>query len=423
MVLTIVKNGTVMVKKMCKYDAFDKTPLEFLRVGLRIEEICEKLNISKRVLLSKYRADLIIYVKELIEAGKTIKTINKLTGISSITIKRLKNEDPNERKEISQDKKDIIIAFSKAGLNPRAIASNLSISIYDVREVLKPEIILSFIKNNGIFNMQKEFSMDARELSKIIKAEGFIIPSSGLARKLTEHSGEGNFPFYKPICSIIDDIMVGEIVGDAHIARSLSTKDGKRDYNNFGVSTEIKDYKEGIDNFEDFKELKELKDIVKTKENFNKSVKAIENAKTALFELHKGIRELPIVEHIAKIFKEHGYESSFNIHDDHFYFKTELSVQIQKMYEKFYKDGRKILPVDFSLNEQKVFDWYVGDGYYNKKENRINFATHNFKEEETRRLSKELNEKVGIESIVGKVHDKRYPDSEYWVINIGKKMM
>ena len=412
-----------MVKKMCKYDAFDKTPLEFLRVGLRIEEICEKLNISKRVLLSKYRADLIIYVKELIEAGKTIKTINKLTGISSITIKRLKNEDPNERKEISQDKKDIIIAFSKAGLNPRAIASNLSISIYDVREVLKPEIILSFIKNNGIFNMQKEFSMDARELSKIIKAEGFIIPSSGLARKLTEHSGEGNFPFYKPICSIIDDIMVGEIVGDAHIARSLSTKDGKRDYNNFGVSTEIKDYKEGIDNFEDFKELKELKDIVKTKENFNKSVKAIENAKTALFELHKGIRELPIVEHIAKIFKEHGYESSFNIHDDHFYFKTELSVQIQKMYEKFYKDGRKILPVDFSLNEQKVFDWYVGDGYYNKKENRINFATHNFKEEETRRLSKELNEKVGIESIVGKVHDKRYPDSEYWVINIGKKMM
>lgn len=399
----------------------NKTILVQLRSDSTVQEICEKLGISMRVLLSKYRADVIIYVKELVKAGKSNETIYKMTGISKTTIKRLKNEDENQITNVSNNKTEEILAFSKSGLSPRAIASNFSISVHQVKVILKEEIILSFLKGNGIFNMQSEFSMDARDITKIIHEEGFIIPSSGLTKKIIEHYGEGEFPFYKPIIKLVNDIMEGEIVGDGHIARSSASKEGRRDYHNYELSTELKDYKEGLDNIKEFRDMKEIKDLDKTKEKFNKSIKAIENAKTALFELHKGIKELPIVETIAKILKENGYDSNFIKHEDHFYFKTELSVQIQKMYERFYLDGRKILPDNFTLNEQKVFNWYVGDGTYNKKEDRISFATHNFKENEVRRLSEDLNNKVGIHSAVYKTHDKRYPDSEYWIINIRRK--
>ena len=406
---------------MCEYDTFNKTPLEFLRVGLTVQEICEKLQISMRVLLSKYRADLIIYVKELINQGKTQDTICKITGLSKTTLGRLKNEDENEKINISLDKREEILALSKSGLNPRTIGSTLKISIHEVREILKPEIILSFLRGNGIFNMQTEFSMDARDLTSIIKSLGFNIPPSGLAKKITEHYGDGNYPFYIPITSLVNDIMEGEIIGDGYFGRSLATVDGKRDYHDYGLSTEIKNYLEGLDNFKDLKGLKEVNDIEKIKEMHNSILEAIGNAKTSFFGLHKNIKELPIVEEISKIIKEKGYNSTIRINGDNFYFTTELSIQIQKMYERFYVNGRKILPDDFQLNEQKTFQWYIGDGSYNKERNLINLATHNFKEEETNKLANELRKKIGIEPTVNKVYDKRYPDSEYWVINIRRK--
>ena len=406
---------------MCEYDTFDKTPLEFLRAGSNITEICKTMGITKRTLISKYRADLIKYVKELAKRGMTNELIKQMTGLSLNTIKRLKTESEKQRREISLDKKDAIITFSKGGVNPRAIASQLSMSIHDVKDVLKDLILLSFVKLNGIFKMQSEFSMDGRDLSAIIKKAGFTIPPSGLAKKIIDHFANGENPYYIELSERLIDIIEGELLGDGWMSRSIASIEGKRSYHDYSSSSEIKEYKEALDTLSEMKNAKNINEIPNLVEKFNKMVDVMQNTKLSSFRLHKNPKEWDWLVHLSKVFIENGYGASLMKKELEIGLDTKNSVQLQKIYERFYVNGVKILPEDFKLNVNKTLSWYVGDGYFNKVENRINFATHNFKEGEVRNLSEQLNREAGIESKVNKVHDHRYPESEYWVINIRRK--
>lgn len=375
---------------MCDFKVYSKSPLDYLNEGLLVPEICEKIGLTKHELLRLHRGKLIIYVKKLNSEGKTLKEIAKLMGVSYDTVKKLRKEDENLYKPVSEILKREIIELSASGLNPRSIRSKLSIPTHRIYEALKDKIILTIVQQN-LSQAIKDFKIDSRDIIKLVKPEGYIIPDGGTSMKITKHYQDGEFPFYKPISNYLRDVIEGELLGDGHIANTKTNT-------NHEEKTDLKIYKEALNNLKEFNKAKSLDQIENVKDKYNKSIKVIEKIKTSSFVLHKAIKELRWAEFIKKIFQENGYRTNLRVNEDDCFSEANSSVQLQKIHEQWYDGKKRILPEELSLNPTKVLHWYEGDGSYNKKPNRICLNTQNFTKEEVNRLTDNLNKEIGINS-------------------------
>ena len=111
--------------------------------------------------------------------------------------------------------------------------------------------------------------------------------------------------------------------------------------------------------------------------------------------------------------------------EDRLDLRTENSVQLQKFREKWYEKQEnsknlKIIPEDYGgLNENRVLNWYTGDGSYSGGE--VSFATDGFREKDVRRISKDLNEEIGIHSHVNKTSKTNEEGEDQWKIRFGSK--
>jgi hypothetical protein len=396
----------------------EKNPIDYLREGFKVPELCGIFEISRLKFFSLYKADLILFIKELVTEGKTRREIAKLMGINIDSVKKLKKMDEHEWNGPSEEQKSQILELSKAKINPKGIRTEMSIPIDWVYNTLKNEILLTYVKTNLQTTIER-YGMDARTLTKIIESEGFIIPSSSLALRIIEHYGEGEFPFDKAISNTLKDKIIGELMGDGHIRKNRDTLNSTKDVG-------VKEYKEIEEIIKEIKEAKSIEAIHNLKDRYNLITKVMENVQITSFELHKGVKEFKWAEYMEKVFKEDGYETSLRKNEIDCYCSTQSSIQLQEMRDKWYKDGVKILPEDFKINPTIMLHWYEGDGSYGRKENRINFSTHNFTENEVRKLRNDITQELVISPIVTKetkrdFQGKKYPGEYYYLIYINRR--
>ena len=403
---------------MCEYDEYAKTPLDYLREGMQVPDLCEIYDMTKYSFFRKYRADLIIYVKELVSQGYSSKTIAKMMGINIDSVKKLRHQEESNWKEISEEQKATIIEMSNAGINPKGISAELKIPINLVHEALKPRILLTFVQSTLQKTIER-YGMDARTLTKMIREEGLVIPSTSVAIRIIEHYGNGNFPFYKPMSSSLLQKVRGEIEGDGHVRKNRDTLNPTEKIN-------AKNYKEIMNDFKLIKGAKNIEEIPNFKEKYNKIVKGMENVQVTSFQITKAPEELPWLRYMAKCFEDEGIKTNVRVYEDHCYLEVQNTVQFQELRDKWYKDGVKILPKDYGHTPTSLLHEFEGDGSYNRKSNRISFSTHNFKEEEVREATNDIANRVNIRPTVTKetkrdFEGNRFEGEYYYLIYINRK--
>ena len=321
---------------MSEFDSYDKTPFEFLKAGYKIDAICLQMNFTKRKLFSKFRADLIRYVKELTTAGRTIAEIAYQTGMGTDSVKKLQKYKAS-RVLITKEIREKIIQLSKLGKNTLTIAKELSIPLPNLYEGLKSEIIKTYLKLGKIIEMKKKFGIRDQKIVKMIKSAGVIVSVKGKARKILFHFGDGRYPHYIPINKIIKDIIEGELLGDGYIQRIVSSK---KDYHDHRETTTIKEYKEALDTLLELINSKNLDNLDEAIEKYNKSVKAILNVRIASFGLDKSTKEEKYVERIAEEFERNGIPTHLSKHTNkkfpNIVMNAKSSIQMEKIYNEWY---------------------------------------------------------------------------------------
>jgi hypothetical protein len=85
-----------------------------------------------------------------------------------------------------------------------------------------------------------------------------------------------------------------------------------------------------------------------------------------------------------------------------FNFRTKSTSEMKEIGQRWYKGGRKVIPLDLSLSNISLLHWWLGDGSRDKKSGIGHFCTDAFTEREVCRLSRLLNNLIGIESRVVK---------------------
>lgn len=73
--------------------------------------------------------------------------------------------------------------------------------------------------------------------------------------------------------------------------------------------------------------------------------------------------------------------------------------------ERWYPNGRKIVPRDISIMPSLLANWYMGDGSYSIKPPNICLATHRFSKEDILWLIQKIYEKLSIKSYIRPVKD------------------
>ena len=93
------------------------------------------------------------------------------------------------------------------------------------------------------------------------------------------------------------------------------------------------------------------------------------------------------IEKVGRIREYKGYRSPDNV----FYSMTTRTYkEFKTLYEKFYPNGKKIVPKDLILTPLVVRQWYIGDGSISKRENAASIATNGFTENDVDFLIEKL---------------------------------
>lgn len=89
----------------------------------------------------------------------------------------------------------------------------------------------------------------------------------------------------------------------------------------------------------------------------------------------------------------HGVDKVYKT--DHYRLMTPSTIQIGKLYHKWYPNGKKILPNDLKLNVNTIKNWIMDDGTLDKKMGHMRLCTCAFTIDECEILSNKLNEFIG----------------------------
>ncbi len=289
---------------MCEFHKYIKCPLDYLQEGFLVQEICEKMNLSRRVIIQHYKEDFIVFIKKLIAKGFKYKYIESITGIDAKQVSKLGTED-EKNYLLTQDKINLIVELSKSGMTPGMVAKEVGLTVYSVHDALKIEIIIRYLKLTPIRQIKTDLRMDNEKISKVIRESGINILKGHGAYN---HYGEGAFPFFKPVSSYLEDFIVGGLLGDAHI-KEIKHETGKYSFNS--PNTGLDEYKNALDVLKNLIESQTIENLAIAIEKFNKSMEVLQNAKATHFELGLKMSTSDWVRFVGEKFKECGYGVSY----------------------------------------------------------------------------------------------------------------
>ncbi|MHA2362806.1 MAG: hypothetical protein ACXAC7_02530 [Candidatus Hodarchaeales archaeon] len=328
--------------------------LILLKKGFKIKKIVEYLEISSQKLIPQIKTSLNEKIQELYSQGTSKLQIAGILGISLTYIHaNLKIKDKAEK--IHDLTKDQIKKLIKQGLSLKKISQMHNIPITDIRELLKPDIVLRYLQLKGFKFLASEFRMHTNSIKEILVQTGINIHSSGKGRIL-EHL---DYRYWVPLPNHVKEIISGELLGDGYL--TLSKKEYK-DKSPAIPTPSLKDYKGAVDTLNKFQQMTELKinNIKSVINQFNKALEIISNTKFSRFTKGNSLIEKRLSEHIGKIFNANGLvtdvqcyykKGNKNSYKTGDYFQvnlqTKVNFQLRKLKEIWYpkeKGGKKSVP-------------------------------------------------------------------------------
>ncbi|OLS16528.1 MAG: hypothetical protein HeimC3_53700 [Candidatus Heimdallarchaeota archaeon LC_3] len=286
-------------------------------------------------------------------------------------------------------------------------------------------IISDYMSLISLRKLSEKYHMRKDKIKKILRKSGLKIHSRNDMSKIVLHYKDGNWPFWKPFSDKVEQIIVGDVTGDAHLKTNTKFLDNiLPDLDLYEQSMIIINY---ILNKIDKKEIND-KNFQEFVEKFNNSTELISKFSTASFRIETSIIEKKKLELVQEIFSTFGYnphiKDSYRKGKDgkfRWYSRlmTQSSVQIQKLYEFFYQNGVKRIPRDLKLTPIILLYFFLGDGSFNNHQ--IHFSTNCYLKEDVEFLADLIQLELDIETHVYPKSEKDEPDKVYWILVISGK--
>jgi hypothetical protein len=213
---------------------------------------------------------------------------------------------------------------------------------------------------------------------------------------------------WAPISNDLLEILDGELLGDGNI-QSMHDRMGIKWHKS------LPNYMNALDTLFLLQFLYEIDSDTVIKE-FNEANSIISGSQTAYFRLHKSLEEKPWVRFIGQIFQSRGHSVSISDSKGTIHLHTQGTVQLYKLFQRWYKNAKKKVPSDLKLTPRVVLHWFIGDGGTGKR--RIVLYSLSFSKEENELLADLLNKEIGISVTVAPRKNPRQPDRSYYLLDI-----
>jgi hypothetical protein len=274
-----------------------------------------------------------------------------------------------------------------------------------ITQELKQQIIIDYIRFIGITALEKKYRMHGSRIRRILKDAGIhTLSSSKMTRAKMHLTGKHWVPISRDLAEVFD----GELLGDG----SLFCKQDK-----VGVKWRepLLNYVNALDMLHLLRSLDKL-DFTIAVEEFNEGNEIISDSQTSYFDLHKSIEEKAWVCFLGQLLKSHGHSVSISDTNRTIRLYTQGTVQICKLYQRWYKNGKKIVPSNLKLTPRVVLHWFIGDGGTGKY--RVALHTLAFSKEENELLADLLNKEIGISATLISKKSRKQPDKVYYRLDI-----
>lgn len=146
--------------------------------------------------------------------------------------------------------------------------------------------------------------------------------------------------------------------------------------------------------------------------------KFVLKSKNCRLRIQRKLTDLDFLEKQYNIFKDFYknriklssyFDSRTNKKYENCYSQTRFTEEFGKFREKWYPNGKKIVPRDLKLNDIILYQWFCDDGCIiakSKKNLRTKFATHGFVKEDVKFLQKLLNDYLNSNFKINKEKQK-----------------
>lgn len=121
------------------------------------------------------------------------------------------------------------------------------------------------------------------------------------------------------------------------------------------------------------------------------------------------------IHYVENIFNLHGISSKIYSRIDKkyktvgYHLRTHSTNELGQLYQKWYKNGKKIVPIDIELSIICIKNWIMDDGTLNKKSGHLRFCTCAFTVEECQILSDKICKFLGKDAAAWVIEKKKYP--------------
>ena len=317
-----------------------------------------------------------------------------------------------------------IIQLSYIGLDRYAIAQHTGIKLEQVDAVRTRLIVLEYISGRSVKDLYAAYHIYLPNINQMLQEFGVNqlehMAMTTFLDRLSEENGY--FKSYRPISKFLNEMLVGNLLGDGSLR--LSTKEAREKYYVFPAQPTFEQYTEASNFFQYMRTLTKLPlpsddEIKRLVAKYNAASRVIPNYPLGFFEIQKSILELRYIEFgMAKKLRDNKYPFSLGVYlvkhsspnDNGVYrlmvrLTTYVTAQLALMYKHWYpRERKKVLPREgFDLTANTLFAWYVDDGSYSKstksydritnmyRRGQIEFSTQSFTESENNLLVHKIN--------------------------------
>ena len=415
-------NRKTIAKRAKIYREQVDTMIEMFQNGDPVNQIAHKFSIRPKQVTARIPDSIKqARVDELYQQNLSVNKISEKLGIARKSVKNWVKKYNLKRPDLSLEKEKIEKLYLNPQLSMKDIAKELNLSERTVfrrikaygiqqkqpRKIIDQELTRKIITDHlhlqGMKPLAKKYGLTRTAVRKILVKAGVNILSSMKTSKLKAHlTGR----FLLPISNDLSEILNGELLGDGGVY-CQSAKYGSK------WKKTINGYKIALHKLKPLN----VTDLSKAVKEYNELSKTVLEAKIATFQLHKSKDEIDWVYFLAQKFEQNKHPVKIR-HKNTVYLWSNASVQLYKLYQKWYPDGKKIVPRDLKLTPQTVLHWYIGDGSYIKGINdRICLYTLCFDKNDNNFLSDLLSNEVEVPVKVWRTRDYR-TSKIYYCLNI-----
>ncbi len=262
-------------------------------------------------------------------------------------------------------------------------------------------IVREYLDGKTIVKLYREYG-HSDYIPQLLKEYLTFIPRTG---KLSQYVKEG---FTYPISTYLEEVLIGELLGDSHVEHSNTEFDENAPH----VSSE--EYSVAL---RKMREIPKVDNLEQKIQYHNKYAPVVYNTRTGRFSLDKNVeKEEKWGIHISEIFDEEGYPitQSRDSIIDAIQMHSPASVELYDIRNTWYdKDGIKIVP-EFKLTPNILLHWHIGDGGAAYDEVRI--YTHCFTLKEVEYLATSINDAIGINVKIRPVSSKDLNNKQYIIV-------